>query len=762
LPGIRNMIRTYKTLFSERLAFLIVLPAAVAILGTLRYFLPTFFPTLDTGYAYQIFALTLEELRSTAQLPMWVPESNYGMTADTFLLVFGPSQYLFLLLGVLLKASALNLFLASLALDQFIFLFGIALISWRLFAPARSIIIYCVVACASVSILDNQMGFNFKVFEALPLIFYLVMIGIERARAFYFLCGAALLVAFTFGNVTYAVPFQFYGLALFAVILWLTSGRRYERIAATLRGAAEPINVVPIAGTICLIGILFFVVHRIEAEMAYSNLSRAADLTVGLDEYLSYGGYTGINKLSEFVTGQTVHLRSEFLGFFGVTGLAVLLYAAIVERSGRFLSLFAALLFVVLFTVRETGLAQIVYYLPEMDKFRHIAYMLSSAKWLAIVCAGFGFLRIAQPKSSSSDVIAFLTAVAIVTAAFLLAEYASIRAVQGGPLLAVATHLRSAVFVLLTLGVGLCVLLIPMKHSRLLLLGVAILELILYWSFLPFPTRVDPSVRINFANAATRTYQPERIWAEESTPAVDFQNLTGQKFEHDLENAFLSVDLCGGAAGNLLARSILITNSVQALMLAENLFDQFSEETSAQSISRLLPTFGCHAPKLRLVHNPIVVADEADATMDIALRKRLDLYQTPIIVSSEEAAQSSNGEDLSGSEAVKVSEFHANRIKIQVTNPYPDGAWLIYADSYHPAWAALVDGHMQQIAKANLAFKAVLIPPGTHDVTFSFSRGAADYLFVFLGVVLVCLVTFICMITALVEIRGNEHDFRNA
>ena len=62
--------------------------------------------------------------------------------------------------------------------------------------------------------------------------------------------------------------------------------------------------------------------------------------------------------------------------------------AAIVERSGRFLSLFAALLFVVLFTVRETGLAQIVYYLPEMDKFRHIAYMLSSAKWLAIVCAG--------------------------------------------------------------------------------------------------------------------------------------------------------------------------------------------------------------------------------------------------------------------------------------------------------------------------------------------------------------------------------------
>ncbi len=385
-----------------------MLPVALAIFGTLRYFEPTFFPTLDTGYAYQIFALALAELRSTAQLPMWVPESNYGMTADTFLLVFGPSQYLFLLLGVLLKVSALNLFLASLALDQFIFLFGIALISWRLFAPARSIIIYCVVACALVIVLDNQMAFNFKVFEALPLIFYLVMIGIERARAFYFLCGAALLVAFTFGNITYAVPFQFYGLALFAIILWLTSGRRYERIAATVRGAAEPINVVPLAGMICLITILFYVVARIQAEMAFSNLSRGADLTVSLDDYLSYGGYTGISKLSEFVTGQTVHLRSEFLGFFGVTGLAVLLYAAIVERSRMFLCLIAVLLFVILFTVRETGLAQIVYYLPGMDKFRHIAYMLSSVKWLAIVCAGFGFLRIAQPKSSSSARYRFL------------------------------------------------------------------------------------------------------------------------------------------------------------------------------------------------------------------------------------------------------------------------------------------------------------------------------------------------------------------
>ena len=303
-------------------------------------------------------------------------------------------------------------------------------------------------------------------------------------------------------------------------------------------------------------------------------------------------------------------IRQACFWCFGVTSLAVLLYAAIVERSKRFLSLFAALLFVVLFTVRETGLAHIVYYLPGMDKFRHIAYMLSSAKWLAIVCAGFGFLRIAQAKSSSWHVVFFLIALAIVTAAFVLAEFAWIGAAQGAPpLQSTSMHLRSAAFVFLTLGAGLSVLLISMEHSRLVLVGVAILELLLYRLFLPFPTQVEPSARINFANAVVRTYQPERIWAEEAPRAVDFQASTGQKFEHDLENAFLSVDLCGGSPDNLLARSILITKDVQALMLAEGLFDHSSELTSAENISRVLPTFGCHAPKLRLLHHPIVVAD---------------------------------------------------------------------------------------------------------------------------------------------------------
>ena len=130
------------------------------------------------------------------------------------------------------------------------------------------------------------------------------MIGIERARAFYLLCGAALLVAFTFGNVTYAVPFQFYGLALFAIILWLTSEHRFERIMATARSVTEPINAVPLAGMVCLVGILFYVVARIQAEMAFSNLSRGATRrSASTNFFLDMEASRHKWMLSEFVTG---------------------------------------------------------------------------------------------------------------------------------------------------------------------------------------------------------------------------------------------------------------------------------------------------------------------------------------------------------------------------------------------------------------------------------------------------------------------------
>lgn len=69
----------------------------------------------------------------------------------------------------------------------------------------------------------------------------------------------------------------------------------------------------------------------------------------------------------------------------------------------------------------------------------------------------------------------------------------------------------------------------------------------------------------------------------------------------------------------------------------------------------------------------------------------------------------------------KALHFSANRLELEVETP-ADGAgsprWLYYADTAHPFWRAYVDGAEAPILRANLAFKAVPIPPGRSIVRF--------------------------------------------
>ncbi|MEZ4667343.1 MAG: hypothetical protein R3E39_05405 [Anaerolineae bacterium] len=50
----------------------------------------------------------------------------------------------------------------------------------------------------------------------------------------------------------------------------------------------------------------------------------------------------------------------------------------------------------------------------------------------------------------------------------------------------------------------------------------------------------------------------------------------------------------------------------------------------------------------------------------------------------------------------------------------PDGLWVIFSDTFYNDWVAMVDGQTVEIRQANLAFRAVLVSPGTHEVRFEY------------------------------------------
>ncbi len=67
----------------------------------------------------------------------------------------------------------------------------------------------------------------------------------------------------------------------------------------------------------------------------------------------------------------------------------------------------------------------------------------------------------------------------------------------------------------------------------------------------------------------------------------------------------------------------------------------------------------------------------------------------------------------------RITSYAPERVVIQTTSDVP--ALLLLSDVNYPGWRAVVDGQPTEIYTANVLFRAVFVPAGTHEVTFVFA-----------------------------------------
>ena len=72
---------------------------------------------------------------------------------------------------------------------------------------------------------------------------------------------------------------------------------------------------------------------------------------------------------------------------------------------------------------------------------------------------------------------------------------------------------------------------------------------------------------------------------------------------------------------------------------------------------------------------------------------------------------------LSGGNAIFVQD---TPLAIQIQTSSADSSILVVADTFYPGWNATVDGQSTPIYRANLAFRAVIVPAGRHTVTMTY------------------------------------------
>ena len=466
---------------------------------------------------------------------------------------------------------------------------------------------------------------------------------------------------------------------------------------------------------------------------SFTNL-RNIDGTVSLKIFLSYGGYLTPEKLMELLYGAPV--RFAFIAYSGLFTLLFIAYAVIKARSAALWIFLILAGLVLLFSLGKSGgIAEIAYYVfPAMDKFRHIGFVTPVAKILFIFASGFGMDHYLEKGQHSTSLAIILAAIAIILGAAIISidmlnDWRYAYSVDNNLVVPFGFHYFQ--FSIVAVFILLCFLL--RSHTTTCLIICSLLEIGSYRFVIEenSPAMTKPWAdrwqqlrhaydvrRLPYSSMRQRESAPEIVTR---LPMMDVWGV-----HHSFGYTASRLDLClpihrvdlSGTSFDALIRTRL------AIPLAQTPQNYFTISTLEKDAT-LMEAIGCQHPKLYFAASPILTDSEIDENRFV--RSSRALYERPIIrlpcgadceVESEQHVKQPGN-------SIAIRNFTANHLDADVEVASEKASYLIYIDDLHPGWQAAVDGNPVTIYPANIAFKAIEIPHGRHQITFRFTGGSA-------------------------------------
>jgi hypothetical protein len=680
-------------------------------------------PINDSFYNFANFHVFYRELLFHGTRAAWLPYEGFGIQSDyEQLIALGPASYLVGAIGWLVGATdVLLLYKLAMVLEQCAFVFGVYLLARRLFASPATRWALCV-AAAGTTVWYAQEWWDLRIFYLLPLVLHFLLRFFAERRPELLWVAGLVGVAWSIGNLPYLIPLWVLVLVAIAAI---AAGRDWR----ALRSLATPTarNAVLFALFAIAAGVyVWLAAHALDGAILRASNRDPLTGEVKAEVFKSYGGKGNfVIVLNALLFGWPVHLpwgswsdNSAYLGLLPLVGLSI---ALVRERRREFLAFVTAAVMLGWLSFGGVG-AALAWHLPGLSYFRHVGLVFGLVKVLLLVASGFGLERLwtLAPPRLSHPIFLLVAAIVSIEAFAALPQLPAMTAhgwvIEWGQHVLVRLLVYGA-------AVALC------RFGSWRLLGAALafalaIDLATYQvAVFDRVSKVGPAV----ARAALRPRAP--VWRDERI-ALPADPAEAAKRLDDPQSR---------AAFALATRPEMKETYAYVYQFADidPCRDHYRNDAHLAGVDALIAlerggvaidgVTGCGAPKLALAPGARVVASRAEAAAALAAALRQG-ESHPVLVQAPPDVAPVAGADPPAGGSVRVTDFTLGALAADVEVAAPGGAWLVYADAFHPAWRASVDGVETPVRPANLAFKAIRVPAGHSVVRLWFDgswRGSA-------------------------------------
>jgi hypothetical protein len=609
--------------------------------------------------------------------------------------------------------------------EQFLFLSGVYLLSREIFARRSTVILVCLASIGSL-VWYAQQSNNFEQCYLFPLCLFLMVKFFASRRPEFLWLGGICGLAWAMG-ITYYVVLAVYTLFISCAFLFL----RDPRIGRCVIPRSW-ISIAAFAAFIVLSAAYLYLQLHVTVGVVPTTGRSSGSLQVDLENFLSYGGVPKPMEVVQRVvlgypTDLPIAAPMDNTVYVGLLPLVFFLWALYRVRQPLFLGIACSAIFLILLSFG--GLfATVVYHLPLFKYYRHIGLVYALVRILIIIGAGFGLEDFwSSPKKAHFWVM--LGAFLFLIAAYSTAHHFRLLRIIHGKIPLTMFGARIAVY-LTALGIALISVpwvnriaphIKPESHrSNLISIALVVGLLFDLLSFQMVVYSQSPRVPATMPLSDSAVVN-ELTFQEQRSPGPLSPR---QQRMSDVVNYVQETR----PEWKPTTHAVMFYNYVQ--------FDPdkpaFRTDWWSEGVDMFLrcmrpndPSFlrilGCGAPKLRLMTRTLLVKSDEEA--------RKAIWETPnrdeVLVltcpqgipprPSELRPIVSNGD-------LHVTKFTANQITIEANVTAKDGAWLVYADAWHPWWHATVNGRESPIVKAYMAFKAVWLEKGHSVVKFEFGN----------------------------------------